>query len=258
MLSDDFTIYILLLLISIFSNFISALSGGGAGLLQLPALLFLGLPFPEALATHKVASVFLGLGATVRHVRHRNIEPKIVFFILISGMPGVFLGSHIVVDIPTNISSILLGLITLLIGIFSKLRSIKAKPIDLGNLTHSRFLLSGIGLFIIGFLNGCLSSGTGLLVTILLVYILGMSYQQAVAYTLILVGFFWNSTGAIVLSLTTKLHMAWMPPLILGSFLGGLTGAHFSILKGSKIIKLAFEVLCIIIGTSLLLKSAFI
>ncbi|VAW47687.1 hypothetical protein MNBD_GAMMA04-643 [hydrothermal vent metagenome] len=59
---------LLLFIISLIANLFSALAGGGAGLLQLPALLFLGLPFGTALATHKVASVFLGLGATARRL----------------------------------------------------------------------------------------------------------------------------------------------------------------------------------------------
>ena len=61
--SNFFGIYIFL------SNFISALSGGGAGLIQLPALLFFGLPFSKALATHKVASValrFWGFSSTFK------------------------------------------------------------------------------------------------------------------------------------------------------------------------------------------------
>ncbi|MDA3807929.1 MAG: sulfite exporter TauE/SafE family protein, partial [Thiomicrorhabdus sp.] len=65
----DFINQIGLFAISLIANLFSALAGGGAGLLQLPALLFLGLPFGTALATHKVASVFLGLGATARHLK---------------------------------------------------------------------------------------------------------------------------------------------------------------------------------------------
>jgi hypothetical protein len=51
---------LILLLFSFLANLFSAFSGGGAGLIQLPLLLFLGLPFGIALATHKVASVALG------------------------------------------------------------------------------------------------------------------------------------------------------------------------------------------------------
>ena len=74
MLDIDIFSQIVLGIVSILSNFISALSGGGAGLIQLPALLFLGLPFPKALATHKVASVALGLGASIPHIKRNNLK----------------------------------------------------------------------------------------------------------------------------------------------------------------------------------------
>jgi len=82
-----------LFVISWLANLFSAFSGGGAGLIQLPALIFLGLPFGVALATHKVASVALGMGATLRHLRTGALEPRFAVFILASGLPGVVLGA---------------------------------------------------------------------------------------------------------------------------------------------------------------------
>ena len=48
---------IYIFLISFFSNTFSAISGGGAGLLQLPALILSGIPYYQALASHKLATV---------------------------------------------------------------------------------------------------------------------------------------------------------------------------------------------------------
>jgi hypothetical protein len=62
---------------SLVANLLSALAGGGAGLVQLPVLILLGLSFPLALATHKVASVALGIGATLRHLRERSLNPHL-------------------------------------------------------------------------------------------------------------------------------------------------------------------------------------
>ena len=56
--SDHFffkSIYIFL--ISFISNTFSAISGGGAGLLQLPALILSGVPYYQSLASHKFATV---------------------------------------------------------------------------------------------------------------------------------------------------------------------------------------------------------
>ena len=58
-----------LLGIAIGANALSALAGGGAGLVQLPALILLGLPFAMALATHKVQMADQAL------YRYVGIEP---------------------------------------------------------------------------------------------------------------------------------------------------------------------------------------
>ena len=57
-----------------------------------------------------------------------------------------------------------------------------------------------LGNFIIGVLNGALASGTGLFVTLWLIRWFGLDYKQAVAYTMILVGLFWNGSGALAVN----------------------------------------------------------
>jgi uncharacterized membrane protein YfcA len=91
---------LLLLAISIVANGLSALAGGGAGLLQFPALLLLGLSFAMALATHKVASVALGVGATLRHLKERRLDPRFALFMLAFGVPGVIVGALSILRVP--------------------------------------------------------------------------------------------------------------------------------------------------------------
>ena len=67
-ISNDFNLHtkVLIFLISFISNTFSAISGGGAGLIQLPALILSGIPYYQALATHKIATVALGLGGFIK------------------------------------------------------------------------------------------------------------------------------------------------------------------------------------------------
>ena len=131
MLNNDFISQIFLGFISFISNFISALSGGGAGLIQLPALLFFGLPFSKALATHKVASVALGFGASVPHLKKNRLQIKYAFLILISGIPGALLGAYTSSILPSNFSTYLLGFLTLFISLYSIYNK------NLGNINQS-------------------------------------------------------------------------------------------------------------------------
>lgn len=244
-----------LFVISLVANLFSALAGGGAGLLQLPALLFLGLPFGTALATHKVASVFLGLGATARHLRSSQFDWRFSAFILATGLPGVVLGASIILQVDDRISQGLLGLLTLGLGLYSWFKPALGQENSATNRSLTGLVIGGLVLFFIGALNGSLTSGTGLFVTLWLVRWFGLDYKTAVAYTLILVGIFWNGSGAITLGILGNIQWDWLPALILGSLIGGYLGAHLAIVKGNQLVKRSFEVITILVGISLIMKS---
>ncbi|MCW8929617.1 MAG: sulfite exporter TauE/SafE family protein [Gammaproteobacteria bacterium] len=243
---------LLLLLVSYVANTFSAFAGGGAGLIQLPMLIFLGLSFSIALATHKVASVALGVGATVRHLRTGKLNLKFSLFILMAGVPGVVAGGFIIVQIPEYQAKVALGILTISLGIYSWL---KPELGQIHNAIHRNtygMLIGGAMLCLIGILNGSLTSGTGLFVTLWLVRWFGFDYKTAVAYTLVLVGIFWNGSGAITIGVLSHIQWDWLPALLLGSLLGGYTGAHLAIVANNRWIKRVFEIVTIAVGIKLI------
>ncbi len=246
---------IYIFLISFFSNTFSAISGGGAGLLQLPALILSGVPYYQALASHKLATVALGIGGSLRNYKSLGNNISVAWEIIIFGLPGVILGASVVEYISEKYLYLILGIISIFIAFFSFL-----KP-DLGlssgnkelNFVHKiRFF---IFIFFIGILNGSISSGTGLLVTILLIKTFEMDFLQAISMTFFTVGIFWNFIGAVFLARIGSVPSNLLIVLIIGSFTGGYFGAHLSKLKGNILIKKTFITVCIFVGVSLLIKS---
>lgn len=246
---------VVLFLIALAANTLSALAGGGAGLLQLPVLLMMGLPFPVALATHKIASVALGVGATARHLRSGRFNWRFAVFVLAAGLPGVLLGTQVILAIPDRWAEMALGLLTLGVGLYSWRRPALGQVAARGHRDPAGLAIGGAGLFAIGVLNGSLTSGTGLFVTLWLVRWFGLDYTRAVSYTLVLVGLFWNGLGAVMLSLQSPVKWEWLPPLLAGSLLGGYLGAHWALLKGNRLVKTAFEVLTVVVGLKLILDA---
>lgn len=246
---------VVLFFVALLANTLSALAGGGAGLLQLPALIMLGLTFPAALATHKIASVALGAGATLRHLREGRLRWRFALFILLTGLPGVVVGTRLILAIPDHWAELALGVLTLGLGLYSWRRP------QLGQLAERRhregggLLLGGLAIFLIGILNGSLTSGTGLFVTIWLVRWFGLDYTRAVSYTLVLVGLCWNGLGALLLAAQAPVRWDWLPALLAGSLIGGYLGAHWALLKGNAVVKKAFEVLAVVVGLKLLLDA---
>ena len=255
--SQDHSIYksITIFLISFFSNTFSAISGGGAGLFQLPALILSGVPYYQALASHKLATVALGIGGSLRNYKSLRNDIYIAVQILIFGLPGVILGASLVEFISEQYLYLTLGVFSILLAFYSFIRS------DLGltsvnnnlNFIHKiRFL---IFIFFIGILNGSISSGTGLLVTILLIKTFGMDFLRAISLTFFTVGIFWNFTGAIYLSKIGTVPQNILFLLLIGSFAGGYFGAHLSKLKGNELVKKTFTTVCLLVGISLFIKS---
>lgn len=242
----------ILFVASLAANFFSALSGGGAGLIQFPMLIFLGLPFGVALATHKVASVALGLGATLRHLKESHLERRFSLIILGAGLPGVVLGAVTILQIPERAATLALGVLTLGLGLYSVFKP--RLGLDHAPANREGWGLAGgiAGLFVVGFLNGSITSGTGLFLTLWLIRWFGLDYTRAVAYTLILCGLVWNGTGALVLGAIGTVAWHWMPALLAGSIIGGYLGSHLAIRKGNLWIKRAFEIVTLLIGVKLI------
>ena len=255
--NNDYSFYkiLIIFIISFLSNTFSSISGGGAGLLQLPVLILLGLPYYQALSTHKAATVALGLGGTLRNYKSLGNYFSISFLILIFGIPGVFLGSKIVNFLSEEILYLILGIFSILLALHSiwkKNLGLVSLNIEVGILKKLRF---GMLIFLIGILNGSFSSGTGLLVTILTIKTFGIDFLRAVSLTFFTVGIFWNAIGAFYLSKIGTLPINLLLVLLIGSFTGGYFGAHLSNLKGNKMIKNSFTVVCLLVGFSLIIKS---
>lgn len=247
---------LLLLFIATAANALSAMAGGGAGLVQLPVLIFLGLPFATALATHKIATVALGIGASIKHQQGGTLDWRFALLILGCGLPGVVLGARTVLSFPEQWAKALLGVLTIGLGLYSLTHKSLGQQHTPRHRNTAGLALGGAVLFAIGFINGSLTSGTGMFVTLWLVRWFGLDYKRALAYTLVLVGLFWNSAGAVTLVLLSEPKWSWLPALLLGSLIGGYWGTHFALAHGNRLIKRVFEITTVAMGAALL-ASAF-
>ena len=244
--------YIFLFLVSIISNIFSAFSGGGAGVVQLPAILILfDIAFINALAVHKIATVALGIGATAKFATKIRFDKTLIIQFLLVGLPGVIIGANVIALNNETLARLLLGILISSIGIYTIFKKEYGEEDRYINNSHHKIL--GLALvFISGILNGSLSAGTGLLFTIILISVYKMDYKRAIAYTLVVVGFFYNSIGAITLGMLTEINWNILPVLFIGSLIGGYVGARISLSKSNQTIKIIYQIVTISVGISLI------
>ena len=144
-------------LISFLSNTFSGISGGGAGLIQLPVLILSGIPYYQALATHKIATVALGIGSSVRNYKSLGNEADILLQILIYGIPGVVFGASIVEFISEEYLYLTLGIFSIFLALYSLKNEnfgLLAEEKKTNWILKLRFIFL---VFFIGILNGSIS-----------------------------------------------------------------------------------------------------
>ena len=248
---------LLLLLTGFIASFFSALAGGGAGLLQFPALIALGLPFTLAIVTHKVAVVALGVGSSALLLRSHGFDWRFIGLMLAAGIPGVIVGSLCVLEIPAGPGKLMFGASNIAMALYSMWRPAFGMQADPRHREGRGF---GIGLALmamVGFLFGVFPSGPGLFATLLLLRWFGFDYQGAVAATMLMVGLVWNGIAGATMALAAPVRWDWIPALAIGGVIGGYFGSALAILKGNRFIKRAFETVTLLMGAWLLSQGFF-
>lgn len=244
-----------LLIVGFAASFFSALAGGGAGLLQFPALILLGLGFAGAVATHKVAVVALGVGSTARHLREGAQDWRFLALCTALGLPGVVFGTRLALRIPDREGELIFGALNIGLGLYSMLRPQLGQSPAPRNRNGRGLLIGGLLIFTTGWLTGLVPSGPGVFSTLVFLTWFGCDYRQAVAYTMLMVGLIWNLAGAITAGLAGPVAWAWVPALLVGGLIGGYLGSHFGLLKGNRFIKRAYEILTLLMGASLIAQG---
>ena len=232
----------------------ASVSGGGAGFIQFPLLILLGLPFGTALGTHKVAVVFLGIGAISKKFKTKNyftFDKGVALAMLLVGCPAVVLGSVIILTVPANIAQIGLGFIIIGFGCYSFIKKeFGCNRIENRSLT--RTILGCVCLFVIGLFSGSLSSGAGLFATIALIGVFGLDLKTAIMHTMIFVATIWNAVGAFTVGALTTICWQWIPCMIIAAFSGSFLGTTLLVNMPVKKVKVIFSSVAILSGVILI------
>ena len=152
-----------------------------------------------------------------------------------------------------SVARVMLGMLIIMISLYSFFSKSFGEQYTHIKQSFAREIIIVVIMTLIAILNGALSAGTGLIFTIFLIIFYGMDYKTAIAYTLIIVGLFYNLIGAIALGLFTQINTSIIIPLILGSLFGGYLGAKLALSKDNKTIKNIYQLVTITVGVSLVL-----
>ena len=241
MFYDLSALNLILLGLAMFSaGFVDAIAGGG-GLIQTPAML---LSFPNSnpvsvVATSKTAAFFGTTTAAIKYRKSIKTDTKLLLVMVIPAFFAACLGALLASHISSQ--SFRSAIFFMMIAIFFYTL---LKP-DLGKIhvdKHSPRKLMVIGAIaatLIGFYDGLIGPGTGSMLMIALVAIMGFAFVGASAIAKV-VNAITNLASIIVVGF--RIGIMWKLGLLLGvaNLLGGYAGSHLAIQKGSSFIRIFY------------------
>ena len=212
----------------------------------------MGIPFINALASHKLAVGFIGVGSSIKFVQKGLIDWKVFWWSALWGIPFVILGTQFASRVDGEIMKMIVGGGILLMIAFSLFQKTKGNLFTPHILSWKNMLVGSILLAPMAFYSGWISAGSGVLTTFLYVYLFRYDQLHATAMTLSANGIFWNAVGAVVHVFMGHVFWALAPGLILGAILGSYLGAYLGIQKGNVFLRTIFLLSAFLTGALLL------
>ncbi len=241
MFYDLSTVTVALLFLAMFSaGFVDAIAGGG-GLIQTPAML---LAFPNnnpvsVVGTSKTAAFFGTTTAAIKYRKSIKTDPKLLIAMVIPAFVGASCGALLASHISAQSFKSAIFFMMIAIFIYTLI-----KP-DLGKVQvqkHSNkklMYIGGAAAFVIGFYDGLIGPGTGTMLMIFLVAVMGFAFVGASAIAKV-VNAMTNLASIIVVGL--RVGILWKIGLFLAiaNLAGGYVGSHIAIKKGSGFVRIFY------------------
>ena len=241
MLENLTALNLILLGVAMFaSGFIDAIAGGG-GLIQTPAML---LSFPdrnpvEVVATSKTAAFFGTTTAAIQYRKFIKTDPKLLNAMVIPAFIGSGIGAHLASRISAGSYKSSIFFVMIAIFFYTLVKPELGKEHVEKHSPQKLMVIGSVAAFIIGFYDGLIGPGTGTILMIALVALMGFAFVGASAIAKV-VNATTNLASIIVVGLT--IGVMWKLGLVLAvaNLAGGYMGSHMAIKKGSSFIRIFY------------------
>lgn len=213
----------ILFFVAMLAGFIDSIAGGG-GLLTVPALLAVGVPPAQALATNKLQSVGGSFSASLYFIRRKAVDLNDQKLVIALTFVGSMIGSILVQNIRADILRQMLPLLVAGIGVYFLLTPRLGESDRLRRLSYIPFAIVAGGC--VGFYDGFFGPGAGSFYALAYVTLCGFNLAKSTAHAKVL-NFTSNVAALMFFIIGGKVIWSIGLVMLVGQVIGARTGAKW-------------------------------
>lgn len=226
-------IYVILFFVAMLAGFIDSIAGGG-GLIGLPALLSVGLPPAQALATNKLQSIGGSFSASLYFIRQKAVNLKEQRWTILLTFLGAMIGAILIQYLNADVLRSILPVLVIAIGLYFLFSP------KVGELERQKRLtvwpFAFVAGFAVGFYDGFFGPGAGSFFALAYVTLHGFTLTKATAHAKVL-NFTSNLASLLFFILGGKVVWSIGLVMLCGQVIGARSGARMVLTRGQKLIR---------------------
>jgi len=240
--------YIILFVLAFFAGLISSVAGSG-GLITLPALLWLGLPPLNALATNKVQSSLGTLSSAWNFFRQGYLDIKPLYWFLVMAILGSVAGTCLVQRFDGTTLSRLIPFLLLGIALYFLMLPNVSGTDFRAKISRQRFAYTAaLGM---GFYGGFFGPGMGTIMPFLFVWLLGHNLVKATAETKLMI-LAVNGSSALIFVFSGYVIWQLAIGMSIAQILGARLGSNLVMIRGANFVQPIIIWVTIVVAIQLL------
>ena len=232
---------ITLILVGTVAGFINVIAAGGS-MITVPVMVFMGIPGPVANGTNRIAILAQNITAVITFFRKGYSDFKLSLTLALCALPGAVAGAFIGTRLEGAWFNRTLAVIMLAIMVITATRKeTQVNASDEVEISRKRLVAGHLLMVVAGFYGGFIQIGVGFILIPILSRVLGLDLVRTNMHKVFIIG---SYTTVALIVFISQVEILWILGICLaiGNSIGAWLGAHMTIRKGEKTIKLILNI----------------
>ena len=229
--------------VGVVAGFLNVMAGGGS-LLTVPVLVFMGLPGPVANGTNRIAILAQNLTAIATFFRRGFSDFRLSLSLAACAVPGALAGALVGTRLDGEWFNRILALV--MVGVMLLMHFDRGSTRHAGDHqpTGTQLVWGHLLMVAAGFWGGFIQIGVGFIIMPILNRAMGLDLVRTNMHKVFIIAVYTVVALAVFASQVELLWLAGVA-LAIGNSIGGYLGAHFTISRGERLIRVILNIVLI-------------